>query len=142
MLRLKKKSSGFTLLELIIVVIVIGILASIALPRYLQVAEKGRMAEAKSLLGALRSAQLRYVAAKSHFTNNLADLDIASTTARYFTAIGGATDVSVAGGDSDATMVATVTRNTAEEVAGYIGYTVQITQGGTVTASGNASRLL
>jgi type IV pilus assembly protein PilE len=142
MLRLKKKSSGFTLLELIIVVIVIGILASIALPRYLQVAEKGRMAEAKSILGALRSAQLRYVAARGHFTNAAGDLDIASTTARYFSPIALATDVSVAGGDSDATIVSTVTRNAAENIAGFIGYTVSITQGGTIAASGNATKLL
>lgn len=48
---------GFTLLELIIVIIIIGILASLAFVQYTKVAEKGRTAEAKSLLGSIRTAE-------------------------------------------------------------------------------------
>ncbi len=49
---------GFTLVELIIVVIIIGILASIGLSQYNKVVEKSRAAEARMVLGTLRTAQV------------------------------------------------------------------------------------
>jgi len=49
---------GFTLVELIIVIIIVGILASIGLSQYNKVVEKSRAAEARMILGTLRSAQI------------------------------------------------------------------------------------
>ncbi len=49
---------GFTLVELIIVVIIVGILASIGLTQYNKVVEKSRAAEAREILGTLRSAEI------------------------------------------------------------------------------------
>ena len=57
-----KRASGFTLLELLMVVIIIAILASIALPQFLRVAERARSAEALAILGAMRSSEVRYKA--------------------------------------------------------------------------------
>jgi len=51
---------GFTLLEVLIVVIIIGILAAIALPQYVSTIEKARSAEAASNIGSLRSSVDRY----------------------------------------------------------------------------------
>lgn len=51
---------GFTLLEVLIVVIIIGILATIALPQYVSTIEKARSAEATSNIGALRNSMDRY----------------------------------------------------------------------------------
>lgn len=49
---------AFTLLELIIVVILIGVLASLGLVQYTNMVEKGRVAEARSNLGVLRNLQV------------------------------------------------------------------------------------
>lgn len=46
---------GFTLLELIVVIIIIGILSTLGLSQYMKVVEKGRTAESKQNLGLLRS---------------------------------------------------------------------------------------
>ncbi len=69
---------GFTLLELLMVVIIIGILASIALPQYTRVAERSRAADGLSNLAAIRSSEMRFKAqdGASLYTINLPSLDI------------------------------------------------------------------
>ncbi|MBU4418270.1 MAG: prepilin-type N-terminal cleavage/methylation domain-containing protein [Candidatus Omnitrophica bacterium] len=49
---------GFTLIELIIVIIIVGILASVGMTQYTKVVEKGRAAEARMILGTLRTAEI------------------------------------------------------------------------------------
>ena len=55
-----KKSSGFTLIELMIVVAIIGLLSSIAIPNFLKFIAKARQSEARTNLGAIYVAQMSY----------------------------------------------------------------------------------
>jgi|SRR5579859_269996 len=54
------KQKGFTLIELMIVVAIIGILAAIAIPRFAQMLEKSREGATKGNLGSLKSAASIY----------------------------------------------------------------------------------
>ena len=48
---------GFTLIELIIIIIILGILAAVAIPKYMDMSDKAKKAVAESVLGALRGAE-------------------------------------------------------------------------------------
>ena len=66
-----KNNKGFTLLEIIIVVIIIGVLASLALPRFFSIVEFSRAQEALSGLATVRGGLERYYVSKGK-TYNLA----------------------------------------------------------------------
>lgn len=67
---------GFTLLEVMIVVIIVGILSSVALPQYITTLEKGKSAEAISNIGSLRTSLDRYWYQNAAGTTDINLLDI------------------------------------------------------------------
>ncbi len=69
-------NKGFTLLELLVVVLIIGILASIALPQYTKAVEKARSTEAIQMLGDLATAEQIYHMGNGFYTNALDELDL------------------------------------------------------------------
>ena len=66
---------GFSLIEVIVVIVVIGIMLTVALPKYHRVVEKSRQAEAMTNLAAIRGAQARYYAEKGVWARDDADSD-------------------------------------------------------------------
>jgi type IV pilus assembly protein PilA len=74
MKKMLKNKKGFTLIELMIVVAIIGILAAIAIPNFMNYQCKARQSEAKTALGTLRSLQEAYFAEHDTYTANLTNL--------------------------------------------------------------------
>ncbi|MDP2980736.1 MAG: prepilin-type N-terminal cleavage/methylation domain-containing protein [Candidatus Omnitrophota bacterium] len=76
---------GFTLVEVLIVVIIIGILASIGIPQFAASIEKAKGGEARAGLGHIQTGEKVYYAEKEFYTNNIGtpgvqgDLDIILT---------------------------------------------------------------
>ncbi|MCK5214726.1 MAG: prepilin-type N-terminal cleavage/methylation domain-containing protein [Candidatus Omnitrophica bacterium] len=52
----KQNNSGFTLLEIIIVIIIVGVLASLALPRFFSMVEYSKSTEALAALSSVRQS--------------------------------------------------------------------------------------
>lgn len=65
------RARGFTLLELMIVVVVVAILAAIAIPNYGRYAYRARRADAQNLLQHIATAQERYYATYNKYTADL-----------------------------------------------------------------------
>jgi prepilin-type N-terminal cleavage/methylation domain-containing protein len=64
------KRKGFTLIELMIVVVIIGILAALAIPRFLEASKKAKITEAKGICKQLYNLHQAFYQESGHFLAN------------------------------------------------------------------------
>ena len=74
---------GFTLVEVLIVVIIIGILAAIGIPQFAASIEKAKGGEARAGLGHVQTGEKVYFAENEYYTTVLSNLDI-TLSQRYW----------------------------------------------------------
>lgn len=69
-----KEEKGFTLVELMVVVVIIGILAAIAVPAFSQASENSKWKKAQADLRTLESAIMIYYAENSNYPSDIKTL--------------------------------------------------------------------
>lgn len=114
---------GFTLVELAVVVVIIGVLAAFGVPRFIRAVERTKAAEAFAYLSAVRTAQERFHAREGIYADDRDDLDIQAPTPKYFS-IGPIT------GNPDLQVSWTMTLTRTGPSAGYESYEVTFNEEG------------
>lgn len=104
MKKMMKNNKGFTLIELMIVVAIIGILAAIAIPNFMNYQCKAKQSEAKTVLGNIRVAQEAYLAEYDTYSATTGPLGVSlKGDPRY--------DYTIGAGASATAFTATATAN-------------------------------
>jgi type IV pilus assembly protein PilA len=103
----RKSTKGFTLIELMIVVAIIGILAAIAIPNFLKFQAKAKQSEAKTNLAAVFTAQTSYFSEQGVYGGTFNEINWApSGSPRYAYGLSTTNLQNVIGAAMDATAVA------------------------------------
>jgi len=85
-LNLNTKKGGFSLVELTIVVVILGVLATFAVPRFMRSVERTKAAEAFNYCENLMSSQGAYQGRNSAYAKKVTDLDVTLNNPTYFSA--------------------------------------------------------
>jgi type IV pilus assembly protein PilA len=80
---MKRILQGFTLLELMIVVAIVGILAAIALPAYQDYVVRSKMSEAEAAIAACKTSVAEFLSAKNSLPTNNTAAGCSDTETQY-----------------------------------------------------------
>ncbi|HEX3019693.1 MAG TPA: prepilin-type N-terminal cleavage/methylation domain-containing protein [Chitinispirillaceae bacterium] len=69
-----RSNKGFTLIELMVVIVIMGVLAVLAIPKLTDVITKAKIGEVPIVLGSWEHAQMAYIAEKGGCASNIDDL--------------------------------------------------------------------
>ena len=133
-----RRTRGFTLIELMIVVAIVAILASVALPAYLDSVRKSRRADAITALNQVAQAQERWRANNSTYSNVLtsAGLNVANPSSGYYTlAVSGNTATAYSATATAAGAQTSDARCTTLTLTMATGAVISYTSTGTATAA-------
>ena len=88
--KIQTNKGGFSLVELTIVVVILGLLAMMGVPRYQKVVERSKAAESFAYLAQIEGAQERHSARTGEYAKKLNQLDITISNPKHFS-VGGFT---------------------------------------------------
>jgi type IV pilus assembly protein PilA len=138
----RSSRKGFTLVELAVVIVIIGVLAAFGVPQFLKSVERSKAAESFNYLSAVRAAQERYLAKNGMYYSHTSApsgevLDITQTAPKYFDgSISDITEQHSSAGHP--TWSLTLTRKSSSS---YGTYTVAFTQDGFDTSTSGSTIL-
>lgn len=108
-----KMQKGFSLIELMIAVVIVGILAAIAMPSYTNYVVKGNRAAAQAFMMDVASREKQYLLDARSYTNSLVTLGVTAPTdvSRHYTSI------TIAVSSAPPTFTITATPTSAQQTA-------------------------
>jgi prepilin-type N-terminal cleavage/methylation domain-containing protein len=126
---------GFTLVELAVVIVIIGVLAAFGVPKFLNSVEKSKATEAFNYLSSIQGAEERYIAQYGVYTANITStgtdpgLDVVLPVMKYF-ATPTAISVSGTGATSTGSPAWSLMLTRTASTSSYGAYSVNWTEAG------------